>query len=127
MAAQANLVLNTKTYTPRGNIGGIAKWSLAGDASFGGAVSSVTESVRDPGKNSPVSRIKFKLDVPKAADGSSPCNCSGEALGTAVVNIDVVVPSVFTAAERDDLSLRIQGLVASAVFTAAVTDLTGSW
>lgn len=126
MSAQTNLTLNTKVYTPRGNIGGISKWALAGDSTFGGAISSVTESVRDPSKNG-ITRVKFKIDVPKAATADSACSCIGESIGTGICNIDVVIPTSFTAAEREDFALRIQGLVASQIFTDAVKDLTGTW
>lgn len=126
MSAQANLTLNTKVYAPRGNIGGVSKWTLAGDTSFNGASSSITESVREPQKSG-VSRIKFKLDLPKAAGTNSACACEGDLIATGLCNIEVVVPSSFSASERDDFRLRIQGLVASQIFTDAVKDLIGTW
>lgn len=127
MGAQTNLVLNTKSYAPRGNISGVASWTLAGDSTFGGASSAVTESVRDPSSKGSVYRVKFKLDIPKAATGDSSCACTGEYVSEGICNIDVSVPRGFTAAEREDFCLRIQGLVASSVFTDAVKDLTSSW
>lgn len=127
MAAQGNLTLNTKLYAPRGKTGDISKWSLVGDASFGGAISSVTESVRDPSGKDTSYRVRFHLDVPKAATADSACGCAGSIQSKASADIYVVIPGDFTAAERTDLQLRIANLVASSVFTSAVKDLEGSW
>ena len=66
MPAQSSLTLNTKVYTPRGKTNGdIATWALVGDASFGGATSTVTERVAGPSKDG-VYRETFKLTLPKA-------------------------------------------------------------
>lgn len=127
MSAQANLVLNTKTYSPRGNLNGVAKRVLAGDTTFGGAPSAATSSVRDPSTNGTVYRVKFKLDVPKAATVDSSCSCTGQYVGEAICNIDVSIPMNFTLAERQDLRLRIQALTSDAIFVSAVDELVGSW
>lgn len=126
MAAQGNLTLNTKVYAPRGKTGDIASWALSGDATFGGATSIVTESVRGPSKAG-VSRVQFKLDVPKAADANSACACIGQEIARGIADIAITVPAGFTAAERDDFTKRIQGLVANAIFAAATTNLEGAW
>jgi hypothetical protein len=126
MAAQGNVTLNTKVYTPRGKRGDVAKWTLAGDSTFGGAQSDITESVRGPTKLG-VSRVLFKLDVPKAATTDSACGCAGTEIARAIAALDITVPSNFTAAERLDFSLRIQGLVANAIFGDAVSYLEGAW
>lgn len=127
MSAQSNLVLNTKTYVPRGRSNGdISTWALIGDATFGGATSLVTQSVRGPSKDG-ITRIHFKVDVPKAAEADSPCGCAGQNIGRAFADITVVVPAGFSATERTDLTLRIQSLVANAVFTASVASLEGTW
>lgn len=127
MAAQTALVLNTKSYAPRGkNSGNVAAWALVGDATFGGATSIVSEKVGEPDKGGNT-RISFRLTVPKAATVDSACACTGSVLGTGYVDISVTIPSNYTAAERDDLRLRTQGLVASAVFTSAVRDMEGAW
>lgn len=126
MAAQTALVLNTKSYAPRGKTGDVALWMLTGDTSFGGAPSSVTESVRGPTKAG-VYRVHFKLDVPKAASADSPCACTGAEIGHAIADINVTIPVGFTAAEKTDLTLRIQGLVANAIFGAATNNQESSW
>lgn len=127
MAAQANLTLNTKVYAPRGkNAGDIATWALVGDTTFGGATSLVTEKVAGPSKEG-VNRVTFKLTLPKAAAADTSCACTGEEIAKGICNIEVVVPAAFTAAERADFGLRIQGLVANAIFTAAVSNLEGAW
>lgn len=126
MPSQSTLTLNTKAYAPRGKSGDIATWALAGDTTFGGATSTVTESVRGPSKDG-VTRIRFKLDVPKAASENSSCACIGQNIGTGIATVELVIPSGFTATERADFTDRIQGLVANAVFTAAGDNLEGSW
>ena len=127
MPVQGNLTLNTKVYAPRGKTSGdIANWALVGDATFGGATSIVTERVVGPSKDG-VYRVTFKVSVPKAASVDSSCACTGEEIGKGIATVEVVIPSVFTAAERDDFTKRIQGLVANAVFTAASTNLEASW
>ena len=126
MPSQSTLTLNTKAYAPRGKSGDIATWALAGDTTFGGATSTVTESVRGPSKDG-VTRIRFKLDVPKAASENSSCACIGQNIGTGIATVELVIPSGFTATERADFTDRIQGLVAHAVFTAAGDNLEGSW
>lgn len=126
MAAQAALVLNTKSYAPRGKTGDVASWMLVGDTTFGGAPSSATESVRGPTKAG-VYRVHFKLDVPKAATADSACACTGAEIGHAIADIQVTIPVGFSAAEKADLTLRIQGLVAHAIFSAATNNQEGSW
>ena len=127
MAAQSNLTLNTKVYAPRGKtVGDIANWALVGDASFGGATSVVTERVTGPNKGG-ITRVTFKVTIPKAAAADTSCACVGEEIAKGIADITVSVPSAFTAAERDDFTKRVQGLVASAVYSAAQTNLEGSW
>lgn len=127
MAAQSNLTLNTKVYAPRGkNAGDIATWALVGDSTFGGATSLVTERVAGPSKEG-VTRVTFKITLPKAASADTSCACVGEEIGKGIATVEVVIPSQFTSAERSDFALRIQGLVANAVFTAAVANLESSW
>ena len=126
MPVQGTLTLNTKAYTSRGSQNGISSWANVGDATFGGALTSVTESVRGPLQEGR-SRIRFVLMIPKAATEDTSCGCAGTITGTAKADIVIDVPGNFTAAERQDLRLRIQGLVANAVFTAAVDNLEGSW
>jgi len=127
MPVQSNLTLNSKVYAPRGKTAGdIANWALVGDTTFGGATSIATEKVVGPSKEG-VYRVTFKLTLPKAATADSSCACIGQEIAKGLTNIEVVIPSAFTAAERADFAARIQSLVASSVFTAAVSSLEGSW
>lgn len=126
MAAQGNLTLNTKVYNPRGKTGEIAKWQLLNDSTFGGASSAVTTTVRGPSRDG-MYRARVKLDVPKAAESDSACGCAGTQISLGVCDIQIAIPANFTSAERDDFRLRIQGLVANAIFTSLVKDLEGSW
>lgn len=127
MAAQTALVLNTKSYAPRGkNAGNVASWAIVGDTTFGGATSTTTQKVALNASNG-VTTISFRLIVPKAATSSSSCACEGQVTSTGYLDLKVEVPSGFTSAERDDFCKRIQSLVANAVFTTAVTNLEGAW
>lgn len=126
MAAQSNITLNTKVYAPRGKTGDIAKWQLQNDTTFGGASSALTENLRGPSKDG-FYRVRFKLDVPKATETDSACGCAGTIMALGVADIQIAIPSQFTAAERLDFCLRIQGAVANAAFTAAVANLEGAW
>lgn len=127
MAAQGNLTLNTKVYAPRGRTAGdIANWALAGDTTFGGATSVVTERVVGPSKDG-VNRVTFKVTIPKAAAADTSCACIGEEIAKGLCNIEVVIPSAFTAAERTDFRTRIQNLVSNAIFVASVDNLESSW
>lgn len=126
MAAQSNLTLNTKVYVPRGRNGDEAAWALVGDATFGGATSLVKESVRGPSKDG-ITRVRFTLDVPKAASADSACGCTGQVTAQGYADIQIRVPSTFTTAERQDFVDRIQALVATSVFDVSVGALEPSW
>lgn len=127
MTAQSTIALNTLTYLPYGRTGDIATWALTNDPSFGGATSKLTEVVREGGKQSGLTRVHFKLHVPKAASADSACGCTGEVTSESYMDLVVTVPRNFTAAEREDVRKRIQSLVAAAVFQRAVDFLEPSW
>jgi len=127
MAAQTALVLNTKSYAPRGkNSGNVAAWALVGDTTFGGATSIVSLRVSEPDKNGNT-RVSARLTVPKAATADSACACVGQNIGVNYFDATVTVSSSDTAAERTDLRTRIKDFFASAVFTAAIDNLEGAW
>lgn len=126
MPAQSSLTLNTKVYVPRGKTGDIAQWALTNDATFGGATSTVTESVRGP-TTAGVNRVHWKLDMPKAAASDSTCACTGEITSRGIADIQITVPNGFTVAERQDFVDRLQALVALSVFDVSVSGLEGSW
>jgi hypothetical protein len=126
MPAQASITLNSKVYTPRGTQGGISTWSLAGDSTFGGAQSDVTESVRGPLSTGNY-KTRWVVTVPKNATVDSSCACIGQVLGKGKADIVFDIPSSFTAAERQDFIDRVQALVALAVFDLSVATPEGSW
>lgn len=127
MPAQSSLTLNTKVYTPRGTQQGVSTWALAGDTTFGGALSTVTESVRSPLPSNGGNRTRWVLTVPKVATADSSCACVGSSLGSAKCDIVIDVPSSFTQGERTDLAARLQALVALTVFGVSVSTPEGSW
>lgn len=126
MPAQSSITLNTKVYTPRGTSQGISSWALAGDATFGGAPSTVSESVRGPLSDGQY-RTQWKVIIPKATTVDTACACAGSIIGTAKADIVLSFPSAFTAAERQDFVDRIQALVALSVFDVSVATPEGSW
>jgi len=127
MPAQAAITLNSKTYAPRGTSNGISTWVLpSGDATFGGAQSELTESVRGP-LASGNTRTRWVLSIPKVATTDSACSCTGATLGKGKADIVIDIPTSFTSAERQDFADRIQALVALAVFDASVSGPEGSW
>ncbi|DAD51690.1 coat protein [ssRNA phage Gerhypos.2_8] len=126
MPAQSSLTLNTKVYAPRGTQQGISTWALAGDTTFGGAVSQVTESVRGPLSDGNYA-TRWTVTVPKAALADTACVCAGGILGTARADIKLTFPANLTAAERQDFVDRVQALVALSVFDVSVATPEGSW
>lgn len=126
MAAQSNVTLNTKVYAPRGNVGGIATWKLQGDSTFGGAVSTLTQSLGEPSKEG-VQRARIRLLIPKAATADSTCACVGTVLSTGTFDGTFIIPSNFTAAERADFCARVKDAFADAITTALVGSLEPAW
>jgi hypothetical protein len=126
MPQQSSITLNTKVYTPRGTQQGISTWALAGDATFGGAQSTVTESVRGPLSDGTF-RTRWVLTIPKAATEDSTCGCAGTILGTAKADVVLSFPTNFTSAERQDFVDRVQAMVALSVFDVSVSTPEGSW
>lgn len=126
MPAQASITLNTKVYTPRGTQNGVSTWALVGDTTFGGAVSTVTESVRGPLSDGSY-RTRWVFEAPKNATVDSSCACIGQSLGKAKADLVITFPSGFTAAERQDYVDRFQALIALSVFDVSVATPEGSW
>jgi uncharacterized protein (DUF1810 family) len=126
MPAQSSITLNTKVYTPRGTQNGVSTWALAGDATFGGAQSSVTESVRGPLTDGTY-RTRWVVFIPKAASADTACGCVGSITSTGKADIVLSIPTNFTAAERQDFVDRVQALVALSVFDVSVSTPEGSW
>lgn len=126
MPAQSSITLNTKVYTPRGTQNGVSTWALAGDATFGGAQSTVTESVRGPLSNGNY-RTRWVVSIPKAASADSACGCTGQITSTGKADIVIDIPTNMTAAERQDFVDRVQALVALSVFDVSVSTPEGSW
>lgn len=126
MPSQSSMTLNTKVYTPRGTQQGISTWALAGDTTFGGAVSTVTESVRGPLANGNT-RVRWVISIPKYATSDTACSCTGATLGTGKADIVIDVPSNFSSTERQDFVDRLQALIALSVFDVSVSGPEGSW
>ncbi len=126
MPVQSSMTLNTKVYAPRGTQNGVTTWALAGDATFGGAQSTVTESVRGPLSDGTY-RTRWTMTIPKAASADTACGCIGSILGEAKANVVFTFPTSFTAAERQDFVDRFQGMVATTPFDVSIATPEGSW
>lgn len=126
MAVQGVITLNSKAYNPRGKTGDVASWQFTGDASFGGARSTVTTTIRGPSRDG-MYRGRIKIDVPKNAETDSACGCAGTQVSLGLVDAQFAIPANFTAAERTDFKTRAQALFAHAVTTALLESLEGSW
>lgn len=126
MPVAASITLNTKVYTPRGTDQGITSWVLSGDTTFGGGLSTVSESVRGPSKDG-IWRTRWTFAVPKLASVDSTCACVGQEIGQGYADIQIRIPTAFSSAERQDFVDRLQALVALSVFDASVSGPEGSW
>jgi hypothetical protein len=124
MGAQSAITLNAKVYNPRGKQGNIASWALVGDATFGGATSTLSSSVIQSKLMD--TRVQLKLTIPKAAVSDTACGCAGTITSRGYGDVVVFVPANFTVAEKQDLCDRLQAAVANAIFDAAVQG-EGSW
>lgn len=124
MATQSSVTLNAHVYAPAGVSNGVARW--LDKSSSAAHPQSLTESVGNPSAQG-MFRIRFKLDVPVVAASDTACACAGSLSSTARVDISVLVPASFTAAQRTDLQLQITALAASAAFVSAVKDLEAAW
>jgi hypothetical protein len=122
MSQQANVTLNTVVYAPSGTTNGVSTWANR-SGGYGGSFTYLTEKMQPVSPQSGLVRMEFKLTVPIVDTVGTACSCIGDVLRTSSVLITVWVPQNSTAAERTDLKLRIQNLVASTPFTDAVGNL----
>jgi hypothetical protein len=121
MSQQANVTLNTVVYAPNGTSNGIATWANR-SSSFGAGFSFLTEKLAQ-NNSTGVVRMEFKLTVPIVETVGTAHDAVGTLLRTSTVILTCLVPANSTSAERTDLKLRIQNLVASTPFTDAVGNL----
>lgn len=68
-------------------------------------------------------KVKVKLKVPVVQTEDTACGCVGELVDEDIVDIIVTLGNKSTTARRTDVRLRIEDLVKSPEFTAAVTSL----
>jgi len=121
MTQQANVTLNTVVYAPNGTSNGVATWAYRGGG-YGNSFTFLTEKMTQA-NNSSVVRTEFKLTLPIVETVGTSTAAIGDLLRTSQVFITLLQPANSTAAERTDLKLRIQNLVASTPFTDAVGNL----
>jgi len=114
----SNITLNTKTYTGDGIFNGLASWTERS----GGIAASFSRLTQSLVINS-MARIRTKLVMPIVATESSSCACAGDVVRTADADISVRLHPGMTLAERTDFADRLQDLVASAQFRAALISL----
>lgn len=117
-----SITLNSKVY----NFAGFDTQQLSNyvnrDSGVPTGFSRLTSRV-DDGQGSANTKVRWKLKVPVVASEDSECSCAGALLREYIVDIVATVPPGSTSAERTDLDARITDLVASAEFTASITNL----
>lgn len=127
--AIANVVLNTKTYTPQSSTGSKVVW-----AETSGGVPTGFSLLSMELRNPPLStdrakagaspfRVTLILDVPVVATEDTDCVCAGGILRWERCRIQVEIPQNGTTAERTDVGLRIKDLLANAQVQATLANL----
>lgn len=83
----------------------------------------LTAANRDPANGQKVNRMFFGVAVPILADGTDVNIPEGTLLRTFRANVEVLVPTSSTLAERKDGLAYLRNFLADAVVTALVRDL----
>lgn len=125
--AIANVVLNTKTYTPVKSTGQKIDFvEASGGIPTGFSRLSLelrSPNSGDPKKGSPY-RAEFVLDLPVVAAVDSECACVGDILRWTKSRVLVEIPQTGTTAERVDFGLRLKDLAADTQVQAILSSLT---
>lgn len=117
-----SIVLNSKTYNPIGYDQNAVSVFIEQSSGVPAGFSRLTDKV-NAGNSKSDGSVKWKMTIPVIATEDSSCACSGEALRTYYVSIDVSVPSGSLKAERDDVLARITDLVATTQFASSISSL----
>ncbi len=112
------MLLNAKTYSFSGVVNGITSY-IERSLGLAALFSKVTASLRID----TMVREQWKLVVPVAAPEVSGCCATDPVLGFMEAEIKIRMSPNLDAAERADFLQRIQDLVETVEFTAAITDL----
>lgn len=116
-----SLTLNTKIYSFTGFIqGAIARYLNAGSGTASG-FKTVTAKVEDPNREGMI-KVRWKLKLPTVVSEAE-CACPGGVVRENFADIVVTISSSAPAAERTDLALSLQDLVATPEFQASITSL----
>lgn len=115
----STIVLNSLNYVGSGILNGVS-WFMERSKGLANAFSSLTARV---GFTKDKTNVLWKLVVPVVKETDSSCGCAGEVVRTTYVDISVRMDRAATAAERDDVKVRVQNLVASPQFAASITNL----
>lgn len=115
----STIVLNTKTYTWQGLVNGASSFI---ERSLGVVAGFSTLTMKAFYGKKKVA-IRHRLHVTSLVSESSACACPGQILDEAYATIEVNFNDTASPAFREDVRLRIQGLVASGVFADSLDDL----
>lgn len=112
------MLLNSKTYSFSGVINGVTSW-IERSLGLAALFSTVTASV----KIDTLVREQWKLTVNVATPEDSGCCTTDPVLGFMEAKIEVRMSPNLDAVARADFLARLQDLVETAEFTAAITNL----
>lgn len=112
------IVLNTKTYNWSGWVNGVSSW-IERSLGLAALFSSVTASLRIDS----MAREQWKLTVPFPPVPAEGCCATETVLGFAEATINIRMSPSLTTANRTDFRERLEDLIQSAEFTAAVVNL----
>lgn len=119
----SNIVLNTKTYGPVGNLNGTTKW-LERSSGVPNGYAPLHLAVKEPGPGVKNYRASAKLLVPVIQTVDSDCTCIGDFLRQIGYEVTMTANVGSTVAERTDAYLRFVALVETPEFIAVFRDLT---
>lgn len=117
-----SIVINSKTYNwAQFDQNSVSRY-LETSAGVPNGYSPLTNKVNADGAGKS-STVKWRLAIPTIAAADSECSCAGAVLSTDYVEVTFQVSKTGTLASRQDLRLRLAGLVANAQFIASVDNL----
>ena len=122
MSQQAAVTLNTKVYNPAGSDKGIVKW-VDRSGGFGTSFSPLTQGFLENQTSRKLTKVSYRVAIPVIATTDSDCSCSGTVLRTSSVQIEFWIAPDSTAAEREDLYLRVKDLISSTLVASGVKNL----
>lgn len=122
MSSYATITLNSIPYGTQDITSGVARWmDRSGGSPF--SFGPLTFSVGNPGGQSPVQRVTWKLRIPIAVAEDSACGCTGTIDHESAFEVLGVIAKSSSLAERTDLLARLRALVLTDQFEKSFLNL----